>query len=104
MMIMINVHLPTLDTADVAEFDMPAKETRPPACYEEEIRISRMIRMTMIMKATLRRMVIMMTTVRGYTLDGKVIFMIMIRMALTMIKILQAKKEKINLNLIFLPH
>ena len=39
MMIMINVHLPTLDTADVAEFDMPAKETRPPACYEEEIRM-----------------------------------------------------------------
>ena len=25
-------HLPMLDTADVAEFDMPAKETRPPVC------------------------------------------------------------------------
>ena len=63
-----------------------------------------MIRMTMIMKATLRTMMIMMTTVRGYTLDGKVIFMIMIRMALTMIKILQAGKGKTNLNLIFLAH
>ena len=33
--IMIIDYLPTLDTADVAEFDMPAKETRPPACNED---------------------------------------------------------------------
>ena len=28
--------LPILDTAEVAEFDMPAKETRPPVCDEDK--------------------------------------------------------------------
>ena len=28
--------LPILDTADVAEFDMPAKETRPPVCDRDK--------------------------------------------------------------------
>ena len=43
--------LPILDTADVAEFDMPAKETRPPVCDEDFIKTRLVIVITMTMSA-----------------------------------------------------